>query len=132
VHAGWRGAVAGIVESTVATMVALGAERADLVAAVGPCIRQSSYEVDGAVREAVLAVSPTAVRFFAPGVRAARWQFDLAEYVVALLRAERAFRIDDLGLDTLQDDTIYFSHRRSRQRDEVGYGLQLSGIRVPG
>jgi hypothetical protein len=113
-------------------MVALGAERADLVAAVGPSIRQSSYEVDSAVREAVLAVSPTAARFFAPGVRAARWQFDLAGYVVALLRAERVFRIDDLGLDTLQDDTIYFSHRRSRQRDEVGYGLQLSGIRVPG
>jgi len=132
VHAGWRGAVAGVVAAAVAAMVELGAERARLVAAIGPCIRQDGYEVDAPLRERILAVSPTAAGLFAPGVRAERWQFDLVGYVVSLLRAERAFRIDDIGLDTLHNDAIYFSHRRSKHRDEVGYGLQLSGIRVPG
>lgn len=131
VHAGWRGAVAGVVEAAVALMVELGAEPARLTAAIGPCIRQEGYEVDAPLRERVLQASPTAAGLFAPGVRPERWQFDLVGYVVSLLRAQRAFRIDDLGLDTLHNDTIYFSHRRSKQRDEVGYGLQLSGIRVP-
>jgi YfiH family protein len=132
VHAGWRGAVAGVVDAAVTAMVELGATTTGLVAAVGPCIRQNGYEVDAPLRDRVLAASPTAAGLFAPGSRAERWQFDLAGYVVALLRAQGAFRIDDLGLDTLHNDSIYFSHRRSKQRDEVGYGLQLSGIRVPG
>ncbi len=132
VHAGWRGAVAGVVAATLAAMVELGAERGRIRAALGPCIRQAGYEVDAPVRDAVTAATPDLGHVFAAGRRPERWQFDLAGYVAALLRAGGAFRIDDLGLDTLHNDAIYFSHRRSRQRDEVGYGVQLSGICVPG
>jgi hypothetical protein len=131
VHAGWRGAVAGVVEAAVATMVELGAEPARLVVAIGPCIRRHAYEVDAPLRTRVLAVTPAADEWFAPGLRPERWQFDLPGYVASLFRAAGAFRIDDLGLDTLHNDTIYFSHRRSKQSGEVGYGVQLSGIRVP-
>jgi hypothetical protein len=132
VHAGWRGAVAGVVTAAVEAMSALGAEPARLTAALGPCIRQQSYEVDAPLRDAVVASLPRAATLFAPGLRDDRWQFDLPGFVAALLRAAGAFRIDDLALDTLQNDTIYFSHRRSKQRNEVGYGVQLAGIRVPG
>ncbi len=132
VHAGWRGAVAGVVAAAVEAMVALGAEPARVTAAIGPCIRQPSYEVDAPVRDAVVAAMPSAAALFAPGLCAGRWQFDLAGYVTALLRATGAFRIDDLALDTLDNDTIYFSHRRGKQRNEVGYGVQLAAIRVPG
>ena len=131
VHAGWRGAVAGVVEAAVAAMVELGAEPARLVGAIGPCIRRHAYEVDAPLRTRVLTATPAAVEWFAPGFRPERWQFDLPGYVASLLRAAGAFRIDDLGLDTLHNDTIYFSHRRSKQSGEVGYGVQLSGIRVP-
>jgi hypothetical protein len=124
--------VDGVVEGAVAAMVELGAEPARLVAAIGPCIRQHAYEVDAPLRTRVLAATPAADAWFAPGFGPERWQFDLAGYVASLLRATGAFRIDDLGLDTLHNDTIYFSHRRSKQSGEVGYGVQLSGIRVPG
>jgi hypothetical protein len=113
-------------------MVDLGARPDRLAAAIGPCIRQDGYEVDAPLRDRVLARSPTAAGLFAPGARPSRWQFDLPGYVAALLRTQGPFRIDDLGLDTVQHETIYFSHRRSKQRDEVRYGVQLSGIRVPG
>lgn len=132
VHAGWRGAVDGVIAAALEAMVALGAERGRIRAALGPCIRQAGYEVDAAVRDRVVAAAPELAHLFAAGRRPERWQFDLPGYVKALLRAAGAFRIDDLGLDTLHNDAIYFSHRRSRQRDEVGYGVQLSGIRVPG
>ncbi|NBB71274.1 MAG: peptidoglycan editing factor PgeF [Alphaproteobacteria bacterium] len=132
VHAGWRGAVAGVVAAAVEAMAALGAEPARVTAAIGPCIRQESYEVDAPVRDAVVAAMPNAAARFAPGLCGDRWQFDLAGHVAALLRAAGAFRIDDLALDTLQNDTTYFSHRGSKQRNEVGYGVQLAAIRVPG
>jgi hypothetical protein len=132
VHAGWRGAAAGVVEAACGAMEALGARRARLRAAIGPCIRQSSYEVDEPFRAQVLKATPAAGSLFARGSRPDRWQFDLAGYAAQLLRAAGAFRIDDLGLDTLDKDAIYFSHRRSKQRDDGGYGVQLSGVRVPG
>ena len=77
-HAGWRGAVAGVLEATIAAMEALGARRGRIVTAVGPCIRQPSYEVAADLRDAVLAHDPADARFFADGARADRWQFDLA------------------------------------------------------
>jgi hypothetical protein len=132
VHAGWRGAVAGVVASALAAMEELGAVRSRVSAAVGPCIRRESYEVDEPVRAQVLATMYSARLLFVAGRDAGRWQFDLAGYVAELLRAGGVFRIDDIALDTLHNDAIYFSHRRSKLRGESGYGVQLSGIVVPG
>ncbi len=131
VHAGWRGAVAGVVEAAVAGMLALGARRERVVAALGPCIRPASYEIDVPFREAVLAAHPDAGAWFATGARPGHWQFDLAGFVSDRLQAEGIAAIEDLGVDTLAEGATYFSNRRSRQRGEVGYGVQLSGIVVP-
>src|SRR6202521_1148729 len=76
-HAGWRGAVAGVLEATIAAMIALGSAAERITAAVGPCISQASYEVGPDLREVVLAHSPADSAFFIPGQREDRWQFDL-------------------------------------------------------
>jgi copper oxidase (laccase) domain-containing protein len=86
-HAGWRGAVLGVLEETIFTMEGLGAARGDIVAVVGPCIHQASYEVAADLRDAVLARDPADVRFFATGKREGRWQFDLPGYCAARLAA---------------------------------------------
>ncbi|MCL2428423.1 MAG: polyphenol oxidase family protein, partial [Alphaproteobacteria bacterium] len=83
-HAGWRGAVAGVLEATIAVMERLGAERARIAAAIGPSIAQASYEVAADLRDAVLARSATDGRFFAEH-RSGRWLFDLAGYCLARL-----------------------------------------------
>lgn len=126
-HAGWRGAVAGIVEATLARMTAAGAAPERVRAALGPAIRQASYQVDPPFRDAVLARRPWATPLFEPD-GAAHWRFDLPRLVRESLRRAGVTSVDDAGLDTLQKNAIYFSHRHSRQRDEVGYGVQLSGI----
>ncbi len=79
-HAGWRGAVAGVLEATIAAMVALGARPAGIAAAIGPCIAQSSYEVGADLRQAVIGRDIADARFFAEGQREGHWQFDLAGY----------------------------------------------------
>src|ERR1700676_1969436 len=86
-HAGWRGAVAGIIEATIAAMARLGARTERIVAAVGPCIGQSSYEVAADLRDTVLSHARADARFFAGGRREGRWQFDLPGYCAARLRA---------------------------------------------
>ncbi len=132
VHAGWRGAVAGVVEGSLERMVERGASPARTIAAIGPAIRQSSYEVDPPFRDAVLAQRPSAEHLFTSTAKPARWNFDLPALVGAILAEFGVGRLDDLGLDTLNDSSIYFSYRRSVQRGEGGYGVQLTGIRVPG
>jgi len=131
VHAGWRGAVAGVVEAALEAMAASGAERARVRAALGPAIRQAGYEVDRPVFAAATAAMAEAERFFRPAARPERWDFDLPGYVAARLARAGVGLIDDVGVDTLKNDAIYFSHRRSRQREEAGYGVQMSGIVVP-
>jgi YfiH family protein len=129
-HAGWRGAVAGILESTLAAMVALGADRARVVASVGPCIAQASYEVGADLRDAVLGQDPATTRFFDPGVRPERWQFDLAGYCVARLRAAGIGLADALGADTLAQPDSFFSHRRRTLAGGGQIGHQISVITV--
>lgn len=124
-HAGWRGAVAGVLEATLAAMAALGARR--IVAAVGPCIGQASYEVAADLREAVLARDVSDVRFFAEGVREGHWQFDLAGYCAARLAAAGA-DVRMMGLDTLADETRFFSHRRRTLAGGGPIGHQISVI----
>lgn len=125
VHAGWRGAVAGVLEATVEGMVALGATARGIAAAIGPCIRQPSYEVAADLRDAVLAHDVGNARFFVAG-RAERWQFDLAGYCAARLAGVGL--VDTIGADTLADETRFFSHRRRTLAHAGPIGHQISAI----
>ena len=126
-HAGWRGAVAGIVEATLQAMAGLGARADRISAAIGPCIGQASYEVGPDLREAVLAGDGAAARFFADG-RAGHWQFDLAAYVAARLAAAGVRQVSLLGLDTRADEARFFSHRRRTLAGGGPIGHQVSAV----
>ncbi len=126
-HAGWKGALAGVTDATIDAMVALGAERDRIVAAVGPCIARASYEVDRPLFDAFTAVDPENERFFIDG-RPDRWQFDLEAYVGARLAAAGLGRVELLGLDTYAREDDFFSYRRATHRAEPGYGRQVSMI----
>ncbi|WP_374282620.1 peptidoglycan editing factor PgeF [Novosphingobium sp.] len=129
-HAGWKGAVAGVTDSTIAAMERLGADRARIAAAVGPCIAQTSYEVDAAFRSRFLADGADWERFFVPG-RADHYQFDLEGYVAARLEKAGIARVERLGLDTYADPDRFFSFRRATHRGEADYGRQISLIGLP-
>ncbi|HWE73944.1 MAG TPA: peptidoglycan editing factor PgeF [Stellaceae bacterium] len=131
-HAGWRGAVAGVLEATIATMVALGADARRISAAVGPCIAQTSYEVAADLRDAVVAHATLGETFFAPGRRPDRWQFDLSGYCAARLAAAGIGAIDVLAVDTLADEARFFSHRRRTLAGGGPIGHQISVIVRPG
>jgi YfiH family protein len=132
-HAGWRGAVAGVLEATITAMIALGATPAGITAAIGPCIAQASYEVGSDLRDAVLARSPVDTRFFAPGQHPDRWQFDLAGYCAARLTAAGVGHVIVTGFDTMADEDRFFSHRRRTLAQRAGQiepiGHQISVIR---
>ena len=130
-HAGWRGAVAGVIEATVAAMEALGADPARLVGVVGPCIGQPSYEVGEDLRAAVLAGGAEGARFLAPGRREGRWQFDLSGYCAARLAAAGVGRIEALAADTAADEERFFSHRRRTLAGGGPIGHQISIIALP-
>jgi YfiH family protein len=127
-HAGWRGAVAGVIEATIAAMSRLGARPAAIAAAIGPCIRQASYEVGADLRDAVLAQDAWTDRFFAPGRRDARWQFDLAGYCAARLAAAGIARVGVLDADTAADADTFFSYRRRTLGGGGPIGHQISII----
>lgn len=127
-HAGWRGAVAGILEATVDAMLALGAERARIAAVIGPCIRQPSYEVAADLRDAVLARDAGDARFFREG-RPEHWFFDLAGYAAARLRAAGLGRVSVTAGDTAAEPDRFFSHRRRTLGGGGPIGHQIAGIR---
>lgn len=120
-HAGWRGAVAGVLEATLDLMETLGARRARIVAVIGPCIAQPSYEVTADLRDAV--GDP---RFFVQGRDGAHWQFDLPGYCLHRLRGIASAHAT--GHDTLADEARFFSHRRRTLAGGGPLGHQLSGI----
>ena len=129
VHAGWRGAVAGVLEATVAAMTALGAAPGDIAAAIGPCIAQASYEVGPDLRDAVLARSAADEAFFVPGRRPSHWHFDLPGYCASRLRAAGLQVVMVTGHDTMADDDRFFSHRRRTLAKAGPIGHQISVIR---
>lgn len=130
-HAGWRGALVGVIEATLDAMVALGAQRARIAATIGPCIGQDSYEVAADLRDAVLARDPADAAFFAEGRRAERWQFDLAGYCLARLRAAGVGAAGITGQDTQAEDDRFFSHRRRTLTGGGPIGHQISIIVAP-
>lgn len=127
-HAGWRGAVAGVLEATIDAMLALGAQRANIHAAVGPCIAQPSYEVGADLRADLLAHNPADARFLAPGRRPDHWQFDLPGYCAARLAAGGIASIACTGHDTLALESQFFSHRRRTLASGGPIGHQISVI----
>jgi len=129
-HAGWRGALAGIIEATVAAMERLGARRGRVAAVIGPSIRQASYEVDDRFREAFLAADPANGRFFAPG-RPGHALFDLAGHCAARLDAAGVGAQATVAADTLADPERFFSYRRATLAGEGPIGHQLSAIALP-
>lgn len=129
-HAGWKGAVSGVTDATIAAMEALGAERARIVAAIGPCIAQPSYEVDAGFRERFVAENAASARYFAGG-RRGHYQFDLEAYVAARLNAAGIQSVEPLGLDTYADQDRFYSFRRATHRGEPDYGRQISLIGLP-
>lgn len=127
-HAGWRGAVAGVLEATLAAMTARGATPGRVTAAIGPCIRQASYEVGADLRATVLGRDAADARFFAPGHRDLHWQFDLPGYCAARLAAAGAGAIEVLAFDTVSDEARFFSHRRRTLAGGGMIGHQISVI----
>jgi len=127
-HAGWRGALAGVIEATAATMVELGARPERMSAAVGPCIAQASYEVGPDLQSQFLDHDPSSGDLFEPVEGSDRLLFDLKQY--ALRRLERAGVEDRIALphDTLAQADRFFSARRTRQRGGERFGLLLSAI----
>lgn len=126
-HAGWKGAIAGVTDATLAAMERLGARREDIAVAIGPCIGRASYEVDEGFVQRFLSDDPANERFFAAG-RAGHAMFDIAAYVAARLAAAGVTRIAIGGQDTYADAESWFSYRRACHKNENSYGRQLSVI----
>lgn len=129
-HAGWGGALKGILESTVAAMEDLGAKREAIRACIGPCIHQSSYEVSAEFHERFMVQHRENGRFFQPGQKAGRFMFDLAGYCVFRLYGAGISRVYIKDLDTYFNEEDFFSYRRATHRDEKDYGRQISAIAI--
>jgi YfiH family protein len=126
-HAGWKGALTGIIESTVDAMETLGAERAGIVAAIGPLIRQHSYEVGNEFIERFVEADAENALFFIPAAREGHAMFDLAGFIRMRLENAGVLMIDDIGVDTYSDERFY-SYRRSVHRKEPDYGRHVHAI----
>ena len=131
-HAGWRGALDGVLEATLAAMCRLGAQATSIRAAVGPCIAQSHYEVGTEFPAPFLEHDAAASAYFAPGTRAGHWQFDLDGYVVARLKAYGVGAVTASPSDTYADEARFFSYRRSCHNSETDYGRSLAAIALTG
>jgi YfiH family protein len=130
-HAGWKGALSGVLESTVEAMEQLGAERAGIVAAIGPLIRQPSYEVGAEFVERFTQADVNNARFFVPASRDNHAMFDLAGFIRMRLENAGVLMIDDTGIDTYSDQR-FFSYRRSKHRAEPDYGRHVHAIVLEG
>jgi hypothetical protein len=130
-HAGWKGALTGVVESTVTAMEKLGAERDAILAAIGPLIRQRSYEVGGEFVERFIESDAENTLFFLPSTREGHSMFDLAGFIRRRLENAGVSMIDDTGLDTYSDER-FFSYRRSVHRSEPDYGRHVHAIMLEG
>jgi YfiH family protein len=126
-HAGWRGALGGVTDATIALMEEHGADRSRIVAAIGPCIGQPSYEVDEPFRTRFLEADPANASFFAPN-RSGKPHFALEPYVAHRLAAAGIAAVEPLALDTYTDADRFFSYRRSNHRAEPDYGRQIALI----
>ena len=127
-HAGWRGALVGVTDATIAAMERLGAARTRIVAAIGPMIRQPNYEVGPDLVAAFRAADPANARFFTPAPREGHFLFDLAGYLAARLVRAGIAAVEDVGACTYADADRFYSFRRMTHRGEPDYGRHLNAI----
>ena len=128
-HAGWRGALSGVLEAVVESMVEAGADPARIVAVVGPCIGRRSYEVGPEFRTRFLEADPGSERFFLEGA-SGRPRFDLEGYCLSRLARAGVLRVQGVGRDTCAEARLFFSYRRTTLTGGGPFGLQLSAIRL--
>ena len=131
-HAGWKGALAGISDSTIAAMERLGARRNRLTAVIGPTISQAAYEVGPELRERFLDDGNGNAKFFAPSHRSGHYMFDLPRYLAGRLAAAGVAAVIDLAICTYRDEERFFSYRRATHRGHEQYGRQISAICLAG
>ncbi len=127
-HAGWKGAFGGVLENTVKAMVDIGAERSKISAAIGPCIHQASYEVDGGFKQTFLNHDPAFESYFTDGTSQNKYQFDLPGFVKSKLDALGLASVEKSPADTYPAEDQFFSYRRTTHRNEADYGRQISAI----
>jgi len=127
-HAGWRGAVAGVLAETVAAMEKLGARRGEICAAVGPTIHQPAYEVGPEFEAQFVAQAPENQRFFHRTTTEGRPHFDLPGYCLAQLEAAGIGQVENAGRCTYANESLLYSYRRKTHFSEPDYGRQISAI----
>jgi polyphenol oxidase len=127
-HAGWAGALKGIVAGAVERMVELGANPSRMLAAVGPCIGPDSYEVGLDFLERFQSEAPQSNRFFRPGEHSGKRMFDLPGFVLQRLAEAGVEQAEWMGHDTCAEEPLFFSNRRAFKRGEEDYGRLLSAI----
>ncbi|MFV3074492.1 peptidoglycan editing factor PgeF [Niveispirillum fermenti] len=127
-HAGWKGAVSGVLEATIDAMTALGADPTRILAGIGPHIGRDSYEVGPEFRDRFLSLDPAHHRLFRPSTRDGHWMFDIGAYVEGRLRTAGVTQVAATGLDTLAREDLFYSYRRACLRNEPDYGRGLSAI----
>ena len=127
-HAGWRGALGGVLESTIETMIGLGARRSRIRAAIGPCINQAAYEVGPEFEAEFLGADTNNARFFVRPAPDARPRFDLPGYVEHRLIQAGLEAVERRSLCSYENESLFFSYRRATLRKEPDYGRQISAI----
>ncbi|MFO1249167.1 MAG: peptidoglycan editing factor PgeF [Alphaproteobacteria bacterium] len=132
-HAGWKGALGGVLEATLEAMEKLGAQRLRIQAVIGPCISQASYEVGWEFRDRFLEHGGLRQRrFFVPSDKEGHYRFDLPGYVAQRLTAAGAGTVESLGVCTYPPENGFFSFRRTTHAGEPDYGRQISSIVLTG
>jgi YfiH family protein len=127
-HAGWKGALGGVLEATLEAMEKLGAARGRIAAAVGPCIAQANYEVGWDFRDRFLEQGLRNRKFFVPSDKEGHYRFDLEDYAAARLTAAGIASVEKLGVCTYPPESGFFSFRRTTHAGEPDYGRQVSAI----
>jgi YfiH family protein len=127
-HAGWRGALTGVIEATLTAMEGFGAKRERIVAVLGPTIGQAAYEVGPDFKTRFLDADPASGRFFEPSDRPGHARFDLPGFIAARMGAAGVGTFVDLRLCTYSDEERFYSYRRTTHRGEPDYGRLISAI----
>jgi YfiH family protein len=131
-HAGWRGALTGVLEATLAAMEKLGAQRGAITAVLGPTISREAYEVGADFKTRFIDADPANGRFFTAGDRPGHDRFDLPAFIRARLEQSGIGNVVDLGLCTYADEARFYSFRRTTHRAEPDYGRLISAIALTG
>ena len=127
-HAGWRGAVGGIIEATIEAMISIGASKNNIRAGVGPCLHQKSFEVGLDFYDQFIAVAPEYDQFFIQNSNQERPHFDMPGFVMHRLREAGITNTENTSLCTYENESLFFSYRRNTHQKCSDYGRQMSAI----